>query len=288
MTFSTEKTLDYRCFLLGIILCWMFDVVWASFATCFFALESVLNPIAVVVGKSILYLAVFCLLFRKPKLLELKWGYIAIVIGFLVLMNVLDYFLMDRFFDLHSLADNQMDRDISNYLMRNVRMWTNLITSLLMIGFVWWRFDTEATATDMEPSAIESRSFYAGILLFTTFGYLLYAISVLGDELWFYVHHPILMEVIVCLMLVLVSAAAICLLVKKQLVTFPLAVILAVVAVHFFINHYLGIILFEHCTPNIVTSQHGALFDNVVNFCDWALPIAAFILYRKEMKQPTL
>lgn len=288
MTFSTEKPLGYRCFLLGIVLCWMFDAVWASFATCFFALESVLNPIAVVVGKSILYLLVFYLLFRKPKLLELKWGYIAIVIGFLVLMNVLDYFLMDRFFDLHSLADNQMDRDISNYLMRNVRMWTNLITSLLMIGFVWWRFDTEATATDMEPSAIESRSFYAGILFFTTFGYLLNAISVLGDELWFYVHHPILMEVIVCLMLVLVSAAAICLLVKKQLVTFPLAVILAVVAVHFFINHYLGIILFEHCTPNIVTSQHGALFDNVANCCDWALPIAAFILYRKEMKQPTL
>lgn len=288
MTFSTEKPLDYRCFLLGIVLCWMFDVVWASFATCFFALESVLNPIAVVIGKSILYLLVFYLLFRKPKLLDLKWGHIAIVIGFLVLMNVLDYFLMDRFFDLHSLADNQMDRDISNYLMRNVRMWTNLITSLLMIGFVWWRFDSEATASDTETSAVESRSYYAGILFFITFGYLLYAISVLGDELWFYVHHPILMEVIVCLMLVLVSAAAICLLVKKQLVTFPLAVILAVVAVHFFINHYLGIILFEHCTPNIVTSQHGALFDNVANCCDWALPIAAFILYRKEMKQPTL
>jgi hypothetical protein len=288
MTFSTEKTLDYRCFLLGIILCWMFDVVWASFATCFFALESVLNPIAVVVGKSILYLLVFYLLFHKPKLLELKWGHIAIVIGFLVLMDVLDFFLMDRFFDLHSLADNQMDRDISNYLMRNVRMWTNLITSLLMIGFVWWRFDSEATASDTETSAIESRSFYAGILFFITFGYLLYAISVLGDELWFYVYHPILMEVIVCLLLVLASAAAICLLVNKQLVTFPLAVILAVVAVHFFINHYLGIILFEHCTPNIVTSQHGALFDNVANCCDWALPIAAFILYRKEMKQPTL
>lgn len=287
MTLSTEKTLDYRCFLLGIVLCWMFDAVWASFATFFFALESVLNPIAVVVGKSILYLAVFCLLFRKPKLLNVKWGHIAIVIGFLVLMNVLDYFLMDRFFDLHSLADNQMDRDISNYLMRNVRKWANLITSLLMIGFVWWRFDSEATASDAETSAIESRSFYGGILFFITFGYLLYAISVLGDTLWFYVHHPILMEVVVCLLLVLVSAAAIYLLVKKQLVIIPLAVILAVVAVHFFIYHYLGIILFEHCIPNIVTSQHGALFDNVANCCDWALPIAAFILYRKEMKHPT-
>ena len=88
MTFSTEKTLDYRCFLLGIILCWMFDVVWASFATCFFALESVLNPIAVVIGKSILYLLVFYLLFRKPKLLDLKWGHIAIVIGLAAIVYV--------------------------------------------------------------------------------------------------------------------------------------------------------------------------------------------------------
>ena len=288
MNTTTEKPLNYRYFLLGIVLCWLFDVVLASLGTIFLALETVLNPIAVVIGKSILNLLVFYLLFRKPKLLDIKWIHLAILIGFVVLMNVLDYFLMDRFFDLHSLADNQMDRDIPNYLMRNVRKWTNLIASLLMIGFVWWRYDSEATAPDTETSSIESRSFYGGILFFITFEYVLYAISVLGNALWFYVHHPILMEVIVCLLLVLVTAAAIYLLVKKKLVTFPLAVILAVVAVHFFIYHYLGIILFEHCTPNIVTSQYGALFNNVANCCDWALPIVAFILYRKEMKQPTM
>ena len=288
MNTTTEKPLEFRCFLLGIVLCWMFDLVLASFGTIFLALETVLNPIAVVVGKAILNLLLFYLLFRKSKLLDIKWIHVAILIGFVVLMNVLDYFLMDRFFDLHSLADNQMDRDIPNYLMRNVRKWTNLIASLLMIGFVWWRYDSEAIASDTETSAVESRSFYGGILFFITFEYVLYAISVSGNALWFYVHHPILMEVIVCLLLVLVTAAAIYLLVKKQLVTFPLAVILAVVAVHFFIYHYLGIILFEHCTPNIVSSQYGALFNNVANCCDWALPIVAFILYRKEMKQPTL
>ena len=285
MNTPIEKPMDYRCFLLGIVLCWMFDVVWASFATFFFALESVLNPIAVVVGKSMLYLLVFYLLFRKPKLLNLKWGHFAILIGFVILMNVLDYLLMDRFFDLHSLADNQMDRDIPNYLMRNVRKWTNLIASLLMIGFVWWRYDSRATSSDTETPVVESRSFYGGMLFFITFGYVLYAISFLGNALWFYVHHPILMEVIVCLLLVLISAAAIYLLVKKQLVTFPLAVILAVVAVHFFIYHYLGVILFEHCTPNIVTSQLGAFFDNVANCCNWVFFLVAFVLYRKELEK---
>lgn len=51
MNTTIEKKLDYRCFLLGIILYWMFDAVWVSFAPFFFALEAVLHPIAVVVGK---------------------------------------------------------------------------------------------------------------------------------------------------------------------------------------------------------------------------------------------
>ena len=74
MNTTIEKSLDYRCFLLGIILYWMFDAVWVSFAPFFFALEAVLHPIAVVVGKSLLFLLVFYLLFRKPRMIDVKWG----------------------------------------------------------------------------------------------------------------------------------------------------------------------------------------------------------------------
>ena len=84
MNTTTEKSLNYRCFLLGIIVYWMFEVVWSAFTPFFVALEALLNPIAVVVGKSILYLLVFYLLFRKPKILDIKWVHLVILIGFVV------------------------------------------------------------------------------------------------------------------------------------------------------------------------------------------------------------
>ena len=284
MNITNEKPLDYRCFLLGIILYWMFDAIWGSFASFFFALEAVLHPIAVVVGKSMLYLLLFYLLFRKPRMFNVKWGHLAILVGFVVLMAALDYFLLDRFFDVHSVADNRMDKDVTMYTMRNVRKWTNLAVSLLFIGFLWWRYDSENTEADTEVSAGKSRSFYAGILFVITIGYMLYAISILGGILWFYVHQPVLMEVILCLLMALVTGVAIYLLAQRRTIVFPLAVILAVVAVHFFISNYLGVILFEHGTANTVTTQYGMLFDNVANCCDWVLFLAAFILYRREMK----
>ncbi|MBR4135281.1 MAG: hypothetical protein IKU03_02585 [Bacteroidales bacterium] len=288
MNLLTEKPLDYRCFLLGIVLYWMFEAVWASFATFFLALECVLNPIAVVVGKSVLFLLVFYFLFRKPKMLDIKWGHIATVIGFIVLMNVLDYFLTDRFFDLRSLADNQMDRDIPNYLMKNVRQWANLITSFLTIGFLWWRFNSEATASDAETSAAESRSYYGGMLFSVTFGYLLSLINIVGGFSWQFVPHPILEEVITCLLLVLFTVGTIYLLVKKQLVVLPIVAILTIVLVHFFSTNYLYNILRDNFEVNFSTFEQMSFFYPVCMICDWALPIAAFVLYRREMKQPTL
>ena len=284
MNITNEKPLDYRCFLLGIILYWMFDAIWGSFASFFFALEAVLHPIAIVVGKSLLFLLVFYLLFRKPRLFDVKWGHLAMLVGFVVLMAALDYFLLDRFFDLHSVADNRMECDVTMSTMRNVRKWTNLAVSLLIIGFMWWRYDSENTEADTEVSAGKSRSFYAGILFVITIGYMLYAISISGGILWFYVHQPVLMEVILCLLMALVTGVAIYLLAKRRTIVFPLAVVLAVVAVHFFISNYLGVILFEHGTANTVTTQYGMLFDNVANCCDWVLFLVAFILYRREMK----
>ena len=233
MNTTIEKTLDYRCFLLGIILYWMFDAVWASlFPTLFFYLEAVLNPIAVVVGKSVLYLQVFYLLFRKPKMLNIKWIHIAIMVGFLVLMNVLDYFLIDRLFD--KLNDNRELSAVPDYVLQSVRKWANLVTSFLTIGFLWWRYDSEATDSDTETSAVESRNYYGGILFYITFGYIFALINTIGGFCWKFVPHPILEEVITCLLLVLFTIGTIYMLVKKRLVVLPVVAILTIVLLHFF------------------------------------------------------
>ena len=284
MNLSTEKPLDYRCFLLGIVLYWMFDAVWASFYPFFFDIECLsMHPIAVVVGKSILYLAVFCLLFRKPKMLNIRWVHIAILVGFLVLMSVLDIFIVDRFGGV--IGDNRFLSDVPDYVMRDVRRWANLVTSFLTIGFLWWRYDSEATASDMEISTVESRSFYGGMLFSVTFAYLLSLINKIGGFCWEFVPHPILEEVITCLLLVLFTVGAIYMLVKKRLVVLPIVAILTIVLVHFFSTNYLYAILKKHFEADLSVITQMTFFAPVFWICDWALPIAAFILYRKELKQ---
>lgn len=153
-----------------------------------------------------------------------------------------------------------------------------------MIGFLWWCYDSKDTDAEADNSTIESQSFYGGILFAIMFGYILFTISVFGRTMWNFVSHPILEEVIACSLLVIVTIAAAYLLAKKHTVVFPLALILAIVAIHFFTTHYLGIILFEHCTPNIATTQLGAFCDNVASCCDWVLFLVAFVLYRKDMR----
>ena len=284
MNTTIEKPLDYRCFLLGIILYWMFGAVWGSFASFFFALEAVLHPIAVVVGKSLLFLLVFYLLFRKPRMFNVKWGHFAMLVGFILLMTALDYFLLDRFFDLHSVADNQMKWDIPNYTMQNVRSWANLVTSFLTVGFLWWRYDSENTDADETVSSGESRSYFGGILFAITLGYILSLIRVLGGGYWQFADHPILVEVIICLLIVLITIGAILMLVKRRTTVLSITMIFILIVIHFFSSHYLPNILSQHLTPNDTLYGQVNIFPSVATVCDIAFNLAAFVLYRRELK----
>lgn len=284
MNTTTEKSLNYRCFLLGIIVYWMFDAVWASFAPFFFSLEAVLHPIAVVVGKSLLFLLVFYLLFRKPRMLDVKWGHLAIFVGVVILLNLLSAFLLDRFFDLHSVADNQIKWDIPNYTMQNVRSWANLVTSFLTVGFLWWRYDSENTEAGIDASPEESRSYFGGILFAITLGYILSLIRVLGGGYWTFAHHPILVEVITCLLIILVTIGVILMLVKRHTMVLSITMIFILIVIHSFSSHYLPNILSNHLTPNDTLYGKVNVFPAVATVCDIAFNLAAFILYRREMK----
>lgn len=285
MNTTIEKPLDYRCFLLGIILNWMFDAVWTSFASFFFALEAVLHPIAIIVGKSLLFLLVFYLLFRKPRMFNVKWGHLAIFVGVVILLNLLSAFLSDRFFDLHSVADNQMKWDIPNYTMQNVRKWANLVTSFLTVGFLWWRYDSENTDADETVSSGESRSYYGGILFAITLGYVLSLVRVLGGGYWQFAHLPILDEIITCLLIILITIGAILMLVKRHTMVLSITMIFILIVIHFFSSHYLPNILSNHLTPNDTLYGKVNVFPAVATVCDIAFNLAAFILYRREMKQ---
>ncbi len=219
-------------------------------------------------------------------MLNIKWKHVAIMVGFLVLMNMLDYFLIDRMFD--QLNDNRVFSDVPDYVLRDVRKWANLVTSFLIIGFVWWRYDSENAEADENVSLAESHSYYGGILFAITLGYILSLIGVLGSGYWNFAHLPILVEVITCMLVILVSIGAICMLVKRQTVVLSITVIFIIIAIYFFSSQYLPSILSKCFTPN------GALYGQVTYFgsasvvCDIAFNLAAFFLYRKEMKRQIL
>ena len=289
MNTEIEKTLDYRCFLLGIILYWMFDAVWASlFPTLFFYLEAVLHPVAVVVGKSIVFLLVFYFLFRKPRMFNVKWVHFAIFVGVIVLMNLLNAFISDRFLDLESFAANQMKWDIPDYTMRNVRIWANLVTTLLTVGFIWLRYDSDDAAAGPETSPNEYRGFYAGILFSITLGYILSIVRVLGGDYWTFAHLPILVEVITCLLIVLITIGAVFMLVKRKTMVLSITAIFIIIAIHFFSSHYLPSIMSKCFTPNDTLYGQVNYLGSVSVVCDIAFNLAAFILYRKELKRQTM
>ncbi len=282
MNISMDKPLDYKYFLLGIILYWMFDVAWASFApTLFFALDAVLHPIAVVVGKSVAYLLVFYFLFRKPRMFNVKWGHFAIFVGAIVLINFLTSFTFYRFIDLSTFSASQMKWDIPNYTMKNVRMWVNLVTTLLTVGFIWWRYDSDNAATDPEISSSDSRSFYAGMLFTITFGYILSVVNVLGSEYWKFAHFPILVEVITCLLIVLITIGAVLMLNKRQTMELSITAIIIIITIHFFLSHYLPNIMSKCFTPNDAFYEQVNYFGYVSAFCDIAFNLDVFILYRR-------
>lgn len=284
MNTSMEKPLDYKYFLLGIILYWMFDAVWASlFPTVFFASEAVLHPVAVVVGKSVAYLLVFYFLFRKPRMFNVKWGHFAIFVGAIVLINFLTSFIFYRFIDLSTFSASQMKWDIPNYMMRSVRMWINLVTTLLTVGFIWWRYDSDNAAADPEISSSESRSFYAGMLFTITLGYILSVVNVLGSEYWKFAHFPILVEVITCLLIVLITIGAVLMLNKRQTMVLSITAIIIIITIHFFSSHYLPNILSKCFTPNDALYVQVTYSGYVSVVSDIAFNLAAFILYRKVL-----
>lgn len=285
MNATIEKTLDDRCFLLGIIIYWMFDSIWASFTTFFFSLETVLHPIAMVVGKSLLFLIIFYLLFRKPRIFNVKWKHFAIFVGIVVFMILLSTFISDRLIDLNSYRDNQLNWGISNFTMQNVRNWTNLVTSLLTVGFLWWRCGSEATVVGMEVSPLESRSYYGGMLFSISFGYILSIIKMLGNEYWTFAHHPILVEGTTCVLIILVTIVAIRMLVRRQTVVLSITAIMIIIAIHFFSSHYLLNILSKHFSQNDELFQLVNFIVPVAIACSIAFNLAAFILYRKEFKR---
>ena len=78
-------------FLYGIVAYGLFYLLWGSTLPIFMTMERLLHPTAVLIGKSIAELALFCFLFRKPKLIDIKW---IPFVGIIILPTVISYLVL--------------------------------------------------------------------------------------------------------------------------------------------------------------------------------------------------
>lgn len=285
MKTSLNRPLDYRCFLLGILVYWMFIIIWTPFSQCFFFLEEIdspLNPIAVVIGKSILTLVVAYLIFRRFKTLNIKWIHLIIIIAIGIGLNFLGSYLLDLIF---KMPTNYNNLTISEQVLFDVRKWANLITSFLIIAFIWWRCHPDGVDADTGASSIESYSYYGGALFFITSEYLLSLVDSIESSCLYFFSNTMLFESVLYLIAVAIIAATFYIIIKRRIVVLPFTVILTVVAVQFACQYYLSEILqcFLTTYPQMTPTPFYPLLLKPILFL--VLFLTIFILYRREMKK---
>lgn len=287
MITTIEKPTDYRHFLLGIVFFALFEIVWWSISPVFFALECVLPPVFVVIGEKLLKLAAFYYLFCKATVWDIQWKHLLAVLLLYAVIQLLAYLsLFSDSFD-HLYGDSIYD--ISNLTMWKIRLWSWVITTLVIMSFLWWNVDASEPGTESGTMDTTNRYLCGGMLFFLTFRLVLFSVDYVANSYWPYTYHPVLLDCVFYPLLLAIAAAAIYLIICKKMVVPPLAVLLALLALFVFTKWFLPNIVFQHYFKLEPTDDfYFHFFTNVSGVCYCAVFLTAFYLYRKsELDAPT-
>ena len=288
MNTTIEKPLDYRHFLLGIVLFSLFEIVWWSISPVFFALEGCLvNPVPVIIVEKLLKIAAFYYLFLRATVWDIRWKHLIAVAALLAVIPLLGYLsLFTGFFDEHYLTTTH---DISNLAMRKIRLWSWVITTLIIMSFLWWNYDASESGTESDTADTTNRYLCGGMLFSLTFHFVLFSVNGVANSYWPYTYHPVLLDCVFYPLLLAVTAGTIFLIVRKKMIVPPIAVLLSLLALFVFTRWFLPNIVLTHYMYLEPTDDfYVHFFSNVSNVCYFAVSLTAFYLYRKEMRQPDL
>ena len=278
---TLEKPSDYRLFLLGIIFYSLFEFVWWGVSPVFFALQGLLSPIPVIVGKELLRLAWFYFIFRKATVWDLRWKHLAIVVALYVVVQFLFGLatytgLSDHFFTKHF--------DISNLTLRKVSMWSWVISDLVIMSFLWWNFDTLGeSGQEADDLAATNRHLCGSMLFFNTFELALFSVNHVANSYGPYTYHPALLDCLFYPLLLAITAGTIYLIIRKKMIVPPLAILLALFALFVFTKCYFPNIVFDHYSKLEPSGYYNYVhfFTNVSGVCIFAVFLTAFYLFRK-------
>ena len=285
MNTTIEKPLDYQHFLLGIVSYSLFEIVWWSISPIFFALEGCLvNPIPVVIVEKLLKLVAFYFLFRKVTTWDIQWKHLVAVVALFAVVQLLGYLsLFTDFFDNHYLTTTH---DISNLTMRKIRVWSWVITTLVIMSFLWWNFDASEYSTESDTIDMTNRYLCGGMLFFLTFHLVLFSVNYVANSYWPYTYHPVLLDCVFYPLLPAVTVGTIYLIVHKKMIVPPLAVLLSLLALFVFTKWFLPNIVFAHYMYLEPTDDlYVHYYSNVSSVCYFAVSLTALYLYRKEKQE---
>ena len=285
-TINNANDSKHLYFLYGIVAYGLFYLLWGSTLPVFMTMERLLHPTAVLIGKSVAELALFYYLFRKVKLLDIKW---IPFIGIIILPTVFSYLLLQaeiHFFpDIPTSAEQLAKYHVSKPIIDNLRFWTNIITCLGIIVFVWDKYRSENRDPNTREANGKSRDFYGGILFSITFTLILSLASDVATRLWtVFPKQLLLWEIIFNTFFLLLTSGTVFLLVKKRHAVWPFALILLLAAISNCSNHFLDIIFIGQNPPND-PDFYMKPFIMIDFLCHYLFMILAFILYRKEMRR---
>ena len=285
-TINNAKDSNHLYFLYGIVAYGCFYLLWGSTLPVFMTMERLLHPTAVLIGKSIAELALFCFLFRKPKLIDIKW---IPFIGIIILPTVISILVLQAeihlFPDIPTSAEQLVKHHVSKPVMDNLRFWTGIIIWFGIMVFVWEKYRSENRGPNAREANGNSRGFYGGILFSITFTLILSLASDVATRLWtVFPKQLLLWEIIFNTFFLLLTFGTVFLLVKKRHAVWPFALILLLAAISNCSNHFLDII-FAGQNPPDDPDFYMKPFIMIDFLCHYLFMILAFILYLKEMRR---
>lgn len=281
MNITIEKTSDYQCFLRGIIFFSLFEIIWWCISPLFFLLEGCLvNPIPVIILEKLLKLAAFYYVFRKAAVWDIKWKHLIAVVVLFAVVQLLGYLsLFTDFFDDQYLTTTH---DISNLTLWKVRLWSWVISTLVIISFLWWNLDASASGSESDTIGTTNRYLCGGMLFFLTFHLVLFSVNYVANSYWPYTYHPILLDCAFYPLLLAITAGTIYLIIHKKMIVLPLAFLLSLLALFVFTKWFLPNIVFAHYMYLEPTDAYYVhFFTNLSYVCFCAVFLTAFYLYSK-------
>ncbi len=276
-----KQPFNYLHFLFGMIAFEMFALAWSAILPDIFLLKCVIPGLWIPIVSNLLMLTIFFWIFRRHFFTEVKWGHF---VGFILLISTIAVFseyLAKAVLANHTYFSGDLQRDNR---AANVQFWLGVACNVLLILFVWWKYYMAERGANKDTETVgKERSFYIGVMLMLMMGRLMSILSSTGRALRMVTHQEMLVEILFGLGIVTLTLVIFMLVYRKVPVRFPLLAIVMIVGLACCCTYLTPPILLKNFPQAYHHPAATSYLDTTTSICRYALFIAVFVLYRREV-----